>query len=520
MNNTKYGKVVTGHKETSNAAWAILQEGGNAFDAALAAILGACVAESASISIGGGGFLLSHQPNGQQYLYDFFTQTPLQKRTDGLLDFFPAEIRFKDNSQIFHVGLGSAATPGIIAGLFKVHSELGSIPFKVIAEPAIELAKNGVVIDDFQEHLLQLVYPIIRESSEARKFFLEEESDKLKKKGKKVFLEGLEDTLYVLANEGPREFYEGEIAARICKDSEELGGHFTRPDFKDYRVLRRKPLQINYRDFQFITNPPPSAGGILIGFCLALLESFDLQSMKWGSQEYIQLLGEVMQMMNVSRSKSLDRYLQHPNIVQHFLGKEHIASYLQSLNKKADKLGSTTHISVMDKNGNAASTTISSGAGNSYYIPQTGIMMNNMLGEADLNPRGFHQWRLNQRMSSMMSPSMLLKNRKARLVLGSSGSNRIRSAVLQSLLNWTDFQMPLEEAIQSPRLHLEGLQLNIEKGFDEEILSKLQLPRDWQRLIWTEKSMFFGGVNGIAADVKGNLKGFGDERRFGVVMGE
>ncbi len=520
MNNTKYGKVAAGHKETAKAAWIILQEGGNAFDAALAAILAACVTESASISIGGGGFLLAHHSNGQQRLYDFFTQTPQQKRTDNLLDFFPAEIHFKDNSQIFHIGLASAATPGIIAGLYEIHSELGSIPFKVIAEPAIELAKKGVVIDPFQEILLQLVSPIIYESIEGKKFFFEEESEQLKKKGERIHIEGLADTLYVLANEGPREFYEGEIAARICKDSEELGGHLTLQDFKEYQVIRRKPLMLSYRDFQFVTNPPPSAGGILIGFCLALLESFDPQKMKWGSGEYIELLSKVMRMMNVSRSKSLDEYLHYPNIVQHFLQKEHLSSYLQSINKKADKLGSTTHISVMDKDGNAASTTISSGAGNSYYVPKMGIMMNNMLGEADLNPRGFHQWTPNQRMSSMMAPSMLLKDRKARLVLGSSGSNRIRSAILQSILNWTDFQMLLEEAIQRPRLHLEGLQLNIEEGFDEELLSNLQLPRDWQKVIWTEKSMFFGGINAIAADVKGNLRGFGDERRFGVVMGE
>ena len=114
MNNTKYGKVAAGHGETAQAAWTILQEGGNAFDAAMAAILAACVVESASISIGGGGFLLSHTADGQQTLYDFFTQTPQQKRTDGLLDFYPAELHFKDNTQIFHIGLASAATPGII----------------------------------------------------------------------------------------------------------------------------------------------------------------------------------------------------------------------------------------------------------------------------------------------------------------------------------------------------------------------------------------------------------------------
>ncbi|MEZ4883239.1 MAG: gamma-glutamyltransferase [Chitinophagales bacterium] len=518
MNNTKYGKVAAGHQETAKAAWMILEEGGNAFDAAMAAILAACVAESASISIGGGGFLLAHQPNGQQHVYDFFTQTPKQKRTDGLLDFFPAHLHFKDTIQTFHIGLASVATPGIIAGLYKVHSELGSIPFKVIAEPAITLAKNGVVLDDFQQNILGLLYPIVCESAEGKAIFLKEDGE-LKQKGEEVHIAGLADTLYVLANEGQREFYEGEIAERICRDAQELGGHLTPQDFKEYQVIRRKPLQLNYRDFQFLTNPPPSAGGILIAFCLELLQSYDLQNLKWGSNEYIQLLGEVMNSMNLSRKKSLDAFLHQPDIVQHFLQKQNLSSYLQSLTKKADKLGSTTHISVMDKHGNAVSTTISSGAGNSYFVPKTGIMMNNMLGEADLNPNGFHQWIPDQRMSSMMAPSMLLKNRQARLVLGSSGSNRIRSAVLQTILHWTDYQMPLEEAIRCARLHIEGRQWNIEKGFDEESLSKLQLPSNWEKVLWSEQSMFFGGVNAIAADAKGNLEGVGDERRFGVVMG-
>ncbi|MFK7906218.1 MAG: gamma-glutamyltransferase, partial [Chitinophagales bacterium] len=310
------------------------------------------------------------------------------------------------------------------------------------------------------------------------------------------------------------------IAARICRDSQELGGHLRREDFEDYKVIHRKALQLTYGDFQFLTNPPPSAGGILIGFCLELLKAYDLQKMKWGSAEYLQLLSSVMDMMNVSRSKTLNNYLQHPNIAQHFLQKDHVDAYLHSIDKRANKLGSTTHISVVDKYGNAASTTVSSGAGNSYYVPQTGIMMNNMLGEADLNPKGFHQWKRDERMSSMMAPSMLLKDRRPRLVLGSSGSSRIRTAILQNVVNWTDFQMPLEQAMESPRLHLEGKELNIEQGFDEEIVSKLRLPSGWQRVLWSEKSMFFGGVNAIAADEKGNLRGSADDRRFGFVVGK
>ncbi|MFK7907719.1 MAG: gamma-glutamyltransferase, partial [Chitinophagales bacterium] len=239
MNNTKYGMVAAGHQETANAAWAILQEGGNAFDAAIAGVLAACVAESASISIGGGGFLLAHHSNGKHRLYDFFTQTPKQKRKHRSLDFFPVHLDFKDTTQTFHIGLASAATPGIIAGLYDVHAELGSIPFKVIAEPAILLAKNGIEVDDFQETLLKVLEPIVLESEAGKKVFLKEE-ETLKQKGDKLLIEGLADTLYVLANEGKREFYEGEIAARICRDSQELGGHLRREDFEDYKVIHRK----------------------------------------------------------------------------------------------------------------------------------------------------------------------------------------------------------------------------------------------------------------------------------------
>ncbi len=518
MNDTKYGKVAAGHQGTAQAAWRILQEGGNAFDAALAGILAACVAESASISIGGGGFLLGYEGGGNGHLYDFFVQTPLKKNTSNRLDFFPISLDFKDNTQTFQVGLGSVATPGIIGGVFQIHKELGSLPFGVIAEPAIELAKQGVLVDDFQDYLLQLLKPIIDRSGIGGEFFLND-SGEAKRKGERVRLEGLEDTLFVLGKEGPREFYEGEIAARICEDSLELGGHLTMQDFREYEVIRRKPLNLPYRDFRFLTNPPPSAGGILIGFCLQLLENYPLGTMEWGSAAYLQLLAQILHQMNTARSVALNRYLQNPDVATHFLQKDNIVQYLQSLRKQANRLGSTTHISVVDKAGNATSTTISSGAGNTYFIPDTGIMMNNMLGEADLSPSGFHQWTPNRRISSMMAPSILLKNGKARLVTGSSGSNRIRSAVLQNILHWADFQMPLEETVRKARMHLEGMEWNVEAGFDASILEDLRIPSGWKKVLWSEKSLFFGGVNAIDSDAKGNLKGAADERRFGTVSG-
>ncbi len=511
------GIIAAGHKETARIGAEILKAGGNAFDAAIGAMIAACVCESATISLGGGGFLLAQQANQKTTLYDFFTQTPSNKKAyqNRIRDFYKIPVNFGDTVQYFHVGLASMAVPGNVAGAFYVHQQLGRMPFNEIVQPTIDLAKKGMPLDAFQVDLLHMLQPIVLNSDIGKSIFADEKGN-LKKEGAFVKIPHIDDALYYLANNGPREFYEGEMAQKLVQDCAEKGGFLTIDDMKNYRVIERKPLEINYRNYTLLTNPPPSAGGALIAFSLALLNRYNLkEKYTWGSKEHLRLLAEVMQVTNEARAKGFDHLIQQPEVQEAFLGHENVAFYAE---KVASKVGSTTQISVADAKGNSASLTLSSGEGTGYYIPNTGIMMNNMLGEEDLNPNGFHQWVNNQRMSSMMAPTIMCNEKGLPIVLGSSGSNRIRTAIVQVLSNIVDFGMPIKIAVQAQRLHTENKVASFEKGWNENVIESIRFPNDWKKNSWQKRSMFFGGVNAVLSQQKTTFAGAGDNRRNGQVV--
>ena len=322
------------------------------------------------------------------------------------------------------------------------------------------------------------------------------------------------DILTELSEQGVQEFYQGEIAHQIIKDLSQEG-HLTLEDLSNYQVIVRKPLQINYRGYQLLTNPPPSSGGTLIAFTLKLLETVDLTGFKFGSSQHLQLLAQTMRLTNEARKDGYDAYLYEDNIAQKFLAKKHLDSYHQLLHNTINKWGSTTHISVMDSEGNAASVTSSNGEGSSYVIPGTSIMLNNMLGEADLNPSGFHQWYCDRRISSMMSPTIVLKAGKPVIVLGSGGSNRIRTAIVQVISNLLDFHLPVAAAVCSPRVHWENHTFNLEPPLQS---LNLVLPNATQVVPWEEKNMFFGGVHAVSKTPNGGMEGASDPRREGVTI--
>ncbi|WP_200817690.1 gamma-glutamyltransferase family protein [Calothrix rhizosoleniae] len=431
------------------------------------------------------GIFLAHRKNQENILFDFFTQTPQQKKATNEIDFYPTHVNFGDAVQTFHIGLGSMAVPGNIKGVFEVHKKLGKLPLNVVAEPAIHYAEHGLEINDFQAYCLQLLKPIIFASPEARIIYAP--NGNLKKSGEILILKDLAASLKNLVAMGEEYFYAGDIAEKIIQDCREHGGYLTREDLQNYRVINRKPLTINYRDYTIITNPPPSAGGILIAFSLGLLSSISFTGIKFGDRKHLQILAEVMHLTNQARENEYHQVCPGELSANH-----NLQFYQQKLNNVVNKWGSTTHISVMDGEGNAASVTTSNGEGSGYMIPGTGIMMNNMLGEADLNPNGFHQWQDNQRISSMMSPTILLKNGHPEIVLGSGGSNRIRTAILQVISNLVDWQMPITDAITSPRCHWENYQFDIEPGFDLNDLATLRLPNNTKSRLWQEKICFWG----------------------------
>jgi gamma-glutamyltranspeptidase / glutathione hydrolase len=510
-----HGAIAAGHPQTAAAGIEMFRLGGNVFDAVVAAVLASCVTEPTLTSLGGGGFLLAHTQDNQNILFDFFTQTPRQRKDPQNIDFYPVDVDFGTVVQEFHVGLGSMAVPGTFGGLFHVHRRLGRLPFHVVTEPAIHYAKVGAELGEFQAYCLKILEPILLGTPASRQIYAPQ--GKLLTAGETLVIPEFADALTYLAAEGWRAFYEGAIAQQLVQDCQKQGGYLTLEDLKHYQVIERQPLTINYRGNICLTNPPPSSGGALIAFALALLSELDLARMGFGSTEHLQALAEVMRLTNFARKDGYDANLYQPNAAESFLSPDHLATYIHQLPQVVNKLGNTTHLSAIDSEGNAASITSSNGEGSSYVIPGTGIMINNMLGEADLHPNGFHQWQENVRISSMMAPTMVLRGEQPEIVLGSGGSNRIRTAILQVISNIIDFNMPIAQAVNRPRVHWENDIFNIEPGFDQLIIDRSQFPFNDELVLWEQQNMFFGGVHAVLEDVDGALSGAGDRRRSGAV---
>ena len=519
-----HGVIAAGHQATAQAGMEILNSGGNAFDGAIASMLTSCVAEPGLTSLGGGGFFLAHTADHRNILYDFFPQTPVNKKPVRDLNFYPVDVNFGGSIQEFHIGLGSMAVPGHIAGIFHIHAKLGKLPLRVVAEPAINYARNGLMINNFQNYLMGILEPIFLASEAGRKIYASP-AGKLLNQGDNLIMSDFANTLEYLVVEGAKAFYQGDIGKKLIDDCQAQGGYLTVDDLAHYQVIEREPLLINYRGNTFLTNPPPSAGGTLIAFALELLTKIDFTHITFGTAEHLHILADVMRLTNIARKSGFDQNIYQSNVIQEFLGETNINYYQEMLveqnnfvTQKVNKLGSTTHISVIDDQGNAASVTTSNGEGSGYIIPGTGIMMNNMLGEEDLHPHGFHQWQTNVRISSMMSPTIVLKNDQPEIVLGSGGSNRIRTAILQVISNIIDFKMSVRDAVNSPRVHWENNHFHIEPGFSPSELDQLNLPADNQINFWQEKNMFFGGVNTVLENTNGLISGAGDGRRDGVSL--
>jgi len=508
------GAVAAGHAVTAQAGYDVLAAGGNAYDAAIAAFFAACVAEPVMASLGGGGFLLSQTASGQQQLFDFFVQTPCRKKPDADIEFLPIWADFGTLRQQFHIGQGAVATPGAVKGIFAVHRQLGSLPMTELIQPAVVAARSGVRLNALQAYIFNIVSPILMATPEVAKQFSGATAGQLISEGELFCFSALANTLELLAIEGDELFYSGELGEHIVASCERNGGHLQRSDLQNYRVICRQPLRIDYRKHQLITNPPPSSGGILMAFALQLWQQVRDGASCYGSAAHLQLLAQVMAMTNEARIEAhIDANDAHPDVAM-LLDKELLSRYAGLIMGRAKAHRGTTHISVIDQWHNVATLTVSNGEGCGAMVAGTGVMLNNMLGEEDLNPHGFQCWSENQRMTSMMSPSIINYPDGAVAALGSGGSNRIRTAILQTVINLIDYQMTLKEAVNSPRLHFENELLNVEKGFDSAELNKVfeQYPAYH---CWDTLNLFFGGVHAVQYQ-RGDFDGVGDPRRGGI----
>jgi gamma-glutamyltranspeptidase/glutathione hydrolase len=513
------GAVACGHPETARAAELILREGGNAFDAILAAHFMACVVEPVLASLGGGGFLLAHSEKAHRkhqrdVIYDFFTQTPHVSLPQDELDFHPIHANFGTTTQEFHIGLASVATPGTVRGVFKIHEDLGTMPLMELAQPAIEAARDGVVVNGFQAYILDIVSPIFSATRESRHQYQSlNHPDSLICEGEWLQQPQLANFLEALVVEGSDLFYRGEIAQIICDLSAREGGQLTLQDLSNYQVILRDPVHIHYKQHHVLTNPPPSCGGTLIAFALNLLEHCSVERSEFGSWAHLHALVEAMRLTNEAR---FDVLLDSPReaALLRLLDADLLQQYRVKIAATLRVSRGTTHMSVMDGMGNVASMTVSNGEGCGHVVPDTGIMLNNMLGEQDLNPDGFFRWPPNQRMASMMAPTLVFSKDGKKICLGSGGSNRLRTAILQVLINIIDFKNNLHDAVTHPRIHFENDLLSIEPGFEPRELQPLHRQYVNHKL-WEQKNLFFGGVHAVM-EHDGIYDGAGDQRRGGV----
>jgi gamma-glutamyltranspeptidase/glutathione hydrolase len=490
------GAIAAGHLLTAEAGARVLEAGGNAVDAAVGAALVSWVAESPLTGPGSGGFMLVHRARDRSTrVFDFFVAVPgmgLEQRE--LSDMDRVDVDFSGGStQVFHIGAASCAVPGAALGLETAHKAFGLLPWHELFRPAIELARKGVELNAGQAYLHAILDLILRHSPESRAVY-ERDGARLVA-GDTLVQEDLAGTLELLAERGAGELYTGELATKIADHVRGHGGCFTRKDLEDYRVIRRRPVRAEFCGQEFLSNPPPSAGGILIAYGLPLLE--DIGPGEPGTAEAIDALARVMREQARARLDGFDRALRRGGLAR-------------ALEERAAVVSrGTTHISVIDGNGNAVALTASTGAGSGVVVPGTGIHLNNMIGEFDLAKPP----RPGERLSSMMSPSVVLRDGSPHLVVGSAGSLRLRGAVMQIVVNVVAHGLHVEDAIERPRVHLEGEDLHCEGGHDAGELDRLE-DMGWNVTRWRRRNLFFGGAAAVTNE-DGALAAAGDPRRGG-----
>jgi gamma-glutamyltranspeptidase/glutathione hydrolase len=509
------GVVAAGHPLTAETGASVLREGGNAVDAAVAAVLTSFVTESPLTGLGAGGYMLVHTPQ-ETVALDFFVAVPggAERRSE----LVPVPVYFTpETPQVFHIGAASCGVPGTPAGLELAVERYGSIPLADLASPAARIARDGHEILPAQAYFLSILSPILTSEPEGAAIYAPD--GRPLGAGDTFRFPELGEAIERFGAEGSDSLYRGEVGAALSDWVLDRGGTLGRDDLAAYAPIVREPVQVRFGGRDVFTNPPPSPGGILIAYALALLERLDGTS--------LEQVVAAMEAAQLARTPQFLDDLYSEGLAERFLAPERVSAVAERIAERDgaeagpvavdDALGSTTHITAVDGEGRCASVTCSNGTGSGLVVPGTGVHINNMLGEEDLNPLGFHRHQAGRRMPSMMSPTVVLRSGQLEAGLGSGGSNRIRSAVLQTVLRLLVDADPVDQAVIAPRVHFEGGIVQAEPGVDEQALARLER-RGYGVFRWRERNVFFGGVHAVARDPRtGELRGGGDPRRGGAV---
>ena len=497
-----YDVVAGGHAETVAAAVAVLEAGGNAFDAAVAAGFAAAVAEPCLSSLAGGGFLLARPAHQEPVVFDFFVDTPGRgaARNDPP-SLTPATVVFGGAEQVFHVGPASIAVPGCLAGYLHVHRRLGRLPLAEVITPARRLAADGVVLGAGQAAVVRLLEPIFSLTPEARSLFVP--GDRPFSDHDEVTNPQLARFLDAIGTGEVTGFDDPQVAAAIVAENQDAGGTLTQEDLRAYQVVERTPLTTRHAGARVLTNPPPSYGGALITRALSRLAERGLGGPPRSLERLARLARVLAEVTDGHRrgAGASDPGTAATSVAAAGRGPGGAAApgsgtHLEDGRPRAAK--GTTHVSVVDREGNLASMTTSNGSGSGIALGDTGVLANNIMGEADLHPGGFHRSPAGVRVGSMMAPTVVLPDVGPPIALGSGGSERIRSALTQVLVGLLDDQLALGAAIRAPRLHWDGTWLQVEPGFEPQVVAALGA--SWPVNVWQRTDLYFGGVHAVAAD--------------------
>ena len=520
------GAVAAGHELTARAGAEVLARGGSAVDAAVAAAAMSWAAEPALTSPCGGGFMLVRDARaGRATLLDCFTAIPGRDLPAARAVGQPesVDVPFDEQTvQVFHIGPAACAVPGVVAGLHAAHRRFGRLPWRDLLLPAAEAADAGVATNAGQLAVLVAIEAVLTHTPDCARLF--SPNGHFVRLGERIRQSDLARSIELLAERGPEAFMAGELARAMVEHQARTAGGLTMADLAAYRPAWRRPLRVAYRGHELATNPPPSSGGSLIAYMLAVLDG--LPAGRAGSADDLRLLAEAMRAAARIRDATFERLLHRGGLRAHLLadesverGRSAVREGLRGRPLAAPLVHSdagTTHVSVLDGDGNAAAFTASNGCHSGVIVPGTGLHLNNMMGEEDLAAgRGMPP---GTRLTSMQAPTMVVGPDGIELVVGSSGSNRLRSAITQVAINVIDHGMGARAAIDHPRVHVEGDRLDCEGGFDEAEIEQLER---WGERVnrFAGLNLYFGGANAVVGR-GGVLEAAGDPRRdgFGLVL--
>ncbi len=501
------GIVTAGHEKTANAAAEILRSGGNAFDAAIGAMYVMSIAEPALASLGGGGFLMAHKHDEAPVLHDFFVQTPRIRKNLEELNARSFLCDFGSAQQEFIIGSGTSAVPGYVKGIFEIARRYSTIPMTELIQPALDTLKDNIVVNEMQAHIFKILTPIYLSDSARSIYESRRNPGNTIECGETIDFPNLSDLLETLAIEGDDLFYRGEIATAIHETAQN-GGLVDYDDLANYQVELRNPIRTQYNRYRVFLNPAPSSGGILIALGLSRQNKSGAEFGEFGTSQHLAAMFETLAACDALSEKR----------TTHDLGfdSELVKMFRQIADSYAKAPRGTTHVSIIDRDQNAVAVSVSNGEGCGTLIPGTAVMMNNMLGEHDVNPDGLTDWPADTRLSSMMAPTVALSDQSELIATGSGGSNRIPAAILQVLINLIDFKMPVEDAVRAPRLHYHKREAYYENLFESSAIDRVieDYPESTR---FDRRNVFFGGVH-TAKYCRGQVEGFGDSRRSGIAI--